>query len=164
MKTKIIVASLMLLALATVATAQTKTSGTVQCGKSDLAHAIPVGDHPNHSFVINQGKCTWSKPMEIAGTQTKEDVATDFMEVTGNNSRGQGYVVGTMANGDKFHVRTQESATLKDGVPQKAEGKWSFARGTGKLKGIKGKGTYKGTAGSDGSMTIEVEGDYELPK
>jgi hypothetical protein len=37
--------------------------------------------------------------------------------------------------------------------------------GTGKLKGIKGKGTYiwKGEV-ADGSDTYEVEGEYELPK
>jgi len=42
-------------------------------------------------------------------------------------------------------------------------GTWSFTGGTGKLKGLKGKGTYKGTGNADGSMTYEVEGDYELP-
>jgi hypothetical protein len=36
--------------------------------------------------------------------------------------------------------------------------------GTGKLKGIKGKGTYKAKMASDGSATGEVEGEYELPK
>jgi len=37
------------------------------------------------------------------------------------------------------------------------------ASGTGKLKGIKGGGTYKGTAGADGSITYAVEGEYSLP-
>jgi hypothetical protein len=33
------------------------------------------------------------------------------------------------------------------------------------MKGIKRKGTYKaGPAAADGSMTFEIEGEYQLPK
>jgi hypothetical protein len=92
---------------------------------------------PRHSFMINKGKCTWTKPMEIAGTQTKEDVGTNFDEVHGNKSQGHGYVVGTLANGDKMYVRIQGSSTLKDSVVESAEGAWSFTGGTGKLNGVK---------------------------
>jgi hypothetical protein len=41
-----------------------------------------------------------------AGTQTKEDVRTGFDEISANNSRGHGNVVGTLANGDEMNVRT----------------------------------------------------------
>lgn len=147
----------------TVAFAQTKISGTVQCSKPDQAHSVEIGDRPNHSFQIVQGKCTWTKPAEIGGTQFKEDLVTGFAEVRGNKSRGRGYVVNTLANGDRSYVRTQGTTTLKDGVTESAEGKWTFIGGTGKLKGVKGSGTYKGTGGPDG-VTYEVEGQYELPK
>lgn len=60
--------------------------------------------------------------MEIAGTQTKEDVGTSFDEVRGKKSRGHGYVVGILANGDEMYVRTQGSATMKDRVMEGAEG------------------------------------------
>jgi hypothetical protein len=53
---------------------------------------------------------------------------------------------------------------MKGEVIESAEGTWSFAGGTGKLKGIKGKGTYKGKGAPDGSATYEVEGEYEMPK
>lgn len=153
-----------ILGLATVLSAQTKISGTVQCGKSDEQHMLEVGDHPGHSLMISKGKCTWSKPMEIAGTQTKDDVGTNFDDVHGNKASGHGYVVGTMANGDKIYVRVQGSSTLKDGGVDTADGTWSFTGGTGKLKGVKGKGSYKGKGASDGSATYDVEGEYELPK
>ena len=39
-----------------------------------------------------------------------------------------------------------------------------FSSGTGKLKGLKGQGTYKGKGNADGSITYEVEGEYTLPK
>ena len=102
--------------------------------------------------------------MEIAGTQTKDDDGTNFDEVSGDKSTGHGYVVGTMANGDKMYVRTQGSATMKDGNLQAGQGTWSFTGGSGKLKGVKGKGTYKGKGAADGSATYEVEGEYQLPK
>jgi hypothetical protein len=156
--------SLFVFALATLASAQTKISGTLQCGKPDQQHAIEVGDRPNHSFAISQTKCTWTKPLEIAGIQTKEDVYTGFNEVSGNRARGQLYGVVTMTNGDKYYVRGQGSTTMKDGVPESAEGTWSFVSGTGKLKGLKGKGTYKGKYAPDGTATYEAEGEYELPK
>jgi hypothetical protein len=69
-----------------------------------------------------------------------------------------------MANGDSMYVRTQSSATMKDGAVESAEGTWSFSGGTGRLKGVKGKGSFKGKGATDGSVTYDVEGEYELPK
>ena len=151
------------LALAANASAQTKISGTVSCAKPDQAHALEVGDRPGHMLIVQQGKCTWSKPMEIADTQTKEDVATMTIDSRGNKSTERGYVVGTTTSGDKFFVRIQATSTLKDGVVETDEGKWTFTGGTGKLKGIKGGGTFKGKAGPDGAVVEEVEGEYQLP-
>ena len=51
-----------------------------------------------------------------------------------------------------------------EGRTARRGGTWTFTGGTGKLKGIKGKGTYKDKGAADGSGTIEVEGEYELPK
>jgi len=152
-------------ALATVATAQTKISGTAQCGKADQEHAIQIGDRPDHSFAISQGKCTWTKPYEIAGIQSKEGVYTTLAEGSGNTLRYHFYYLDTMANGDKADYRSEGTMTLKDGVIQSGEEKWTLVRGAGKLKGIKGKGTntFKAAA-ADGSSTWDTEGEYELPK
>jgi hypothetical protein len=97
-------------------------------------------------------------------TQAKENIGAGFDEITGNKSHNQGCVVNTWANGDKSYVRTQSSATLKDGTIESADGTWSSTGGTGKLKGIKGKGTYEGKGAPDGSVTYDVQGEYELPK
>ena len=96
-------ASLMVVALAVAASPQTKISGTVQCGKPDEQHVLEVGDQPNHSLMISKGKCTWTKPMEIAGTQTREDVGTGFDEVVGKRSRGHSYVVGCSSSKCSAH-------------------------------------------------------------
>lgn len=163
MRCKAISGVVIVLALAAVSVAQTKISGTVNCGKPDQFQKIDIGDKPGHAYAISQSKCTWSKPMDIAGIQTHDDVGTDFNEMTSTGAHGRGYVMGTMSNGDKFVVRTQGTDTYKDGKPVSTEGMWSFVSGIGKLKGIKGKGTYKGKPDSDGTMVIDVEGDYELP-
>jgi len=165
MRLKTILTFLIVFALATAASAQTKISGTEQCGKPDPEHSLQVGDRTNHSFVISQGKCTWTKPVEIEGIQGKEGVWTEFAEIRGNTSRYRFYYVDTMANGDQSFYRGKGTMTLKGGVRQSAEEKWTLVGGTGKLKGIKGKGTNQfKTAGADGSSTWDTEGEYELPK
>jgi hypothetical protein len=163
MRVKIFLFCVVVFALAAVASAQTKISGTAQCGKPEPTYSIQVGDQPDHSFAISQSKCPYTKPSEIAGTQTKEFVTTSFSEIDGSRATTRGYVDGSMANGDKFYVRSQGSANLKEGIIENAEGTWSFVGGTGKLEGIKGKGTYKGKGGPEG-ITYEIEGEYELPK
>src|SRR2546425_1190309 len=130
MKFTTVLTCLIVLALATVALAQEKISGTLQCDKADPQHSIPVGDRPNHTFTLNQNKCTWTKPMEIAGTQTKEDVTTGFADISGEKSSDRGYALMTMASGDKARVSWQGSGTVKDGQLQSGEGKFSFLSGS----------------------------------
>ena len=163
MRRKCTLALAVILAVATVAGAQVKVSGTSRCGKSDVQHMVEVGDTPNHSFSISQSKCTWPKPFDIGGVQSKEGLNTAFSETTGNRARVRGFFLDTMANGDKGHYRYEATATLKDGMFQTAEAKWTLAGGTGKLKGAKGKGTCKGKGESDGAVSWECEGEYVLP-
>ncbi len=150
-----------LLALAMTASAQTKISGTEVCGKPDQQQMLEVGDQPGHMLGVQQVKCTWSK-MEIEGSSAKDSVTTVLVDGYGNKANARGYDIATMADGDKAFVRFQGAVTLKDGVVVTDEGKWSFTGGTGKLEGIKGQGTYKGT-GSGEEVTFEIEGEYTLP-
>lgn len=164
MRLRTLLALLMVSALATIAEAHTKISGTAQCSKPDQQHALEVGDRPNHAFAIFQGKCTWTKGLEIAGSESKDHVGTVFQEVSGNRAAVHGSGVDTMADGDKFFVRWHGKSTLKDGAVETDAGMWDFYGGTGKLKDLKGKGTYKGKGAPDGTATYEIEGEYELPK
>jgi hypothetical protein len=165
MRLKIVLAFLAVSALAATAGAQTKMSGTAQCGKPDQAHSVQIGDRSDHSFNIEQGKCTWTTPVEIAGIQSKQGVYTMLAETSGNRVRYRFYYVDTMVNGDKAFYRGHAVMTVKDGVPQSCVENFIIAGGTGKLKGLKGKGTntFKAVA-SDGSGTWVTEGEYELPQ
>jgi len=152
-----------LIALAASLAAQTRISGTLQCAKADPQYAIPVGDRPDHAFSISKAKCTWTTPLEMAGVAAKDCEYTAFDDVSGSRARGRSVGIVTMANGDRCFVAVQGTGTVKEGVAQTSEGTWSYTGGTGKLKGIKGKGTYKGKATPDGAFTFEVEGEYQLP-
>jgi hypothetical protein len=88
--------------------------------------------------------------MDMAGIQTNEDVVTGFDEISGKRAQAHGFVVGTMSNGDRFHVRAQATDKYEDGKLQTSDGAWSFVGGTGKLTGIKRKGRYKGKPDSEG--------------
>ena len=152
-----------LMFVAASAGAQTKITGTIQCAKPDPQNAIPVGDRAGHALVVMKSKCTWTKPMEVAGVQTKTGEDTVSADSSGAKSRDSGYHISTMANGDQFVVRFSGATTTdKNGVVQAQTGTWSFVSGTGKMKGIAGKGTYKGKGADDGSVTTDVEGEYQI--
>jgi hypothetical protein len=152
------------MSLTLTAVAQTKSAGTASCAKADPAYSVDVGDRDGHALAIGKSACTWTKPMEIAGLQTKDGYDVAYSDVNGAMAHGSGYHVSTMSNGDKIYVRFHGNDTMKEGKPVTSQGSWSYIGGTGKLKGIKGKGTYKGKADANGNMVFEVKGDYELGK
>ena len=134
--------------------AQTKVSATAECGQPDTHHVIPVGDLPDHSLGLLQVKCTYTKPMEIEGAKSVSTVITMTNEVSGDSIRAHGFQVVTMDSGDKVFV-SHEGA----GTPEGQDGTWSISGGTGKLKGVKGKGTY-----SCSSSGCDIAGEYQLAK
>ena len=162
MKTKIVLISLFTIIFATGALAQNKISGTQQC-KAAAPNPVAIGDKPNHSFAVVTAQCTWPKPVEMAGLQAKEGADTIATEMNGNTAFDRGYYVGTVSNGDKFTVKFTGTSRSKDGKPVSSDGTWKFTDGQGKLKGLTGKGTYKGTPNADGTMSYQIEGEYTLP-
>jgi hypothetical protein len=161
MKTRFALLAMLAFALAAAASAESKVSGTMQC-QSQPPSAVPVGDAPNHAFAIIKSQCTWPKPIEIAGVAAKDGDNTNVTEMTGDTAADRGYFVGTMANGDKIHVKFNGTSRSKDGKPVSGQGTWSFTGGTGKFEGLKGKGTYKGTANPDGTISYKIDGESSM--
>jgi hypothetical protein len=153
------------LCLAAAAAAQTKISGAGKCGKPDKQEMIEVGDRPGHMLMIAKESCTWTMPIEMAGVKARSYTGSIISDAMGQKSTDHGYVVVTMENGDKAFVRINQGTTTmtKDGKPEMGEGTWSYVGGTGKFKGLKGKGTYKTKAAGDGAED-QVEGEYSLPE
>jgi hypothetical protein len=150
------------LAVAAAASAQSKFSGTQQCAKPEPEYTVPVGDRPDHVMVLVKDKCTWSKA-EINGVEVKDEDDTIVSDIIGNTARDRGYGVAVLASGDKAFVRFEGTTSIKDKMPVSGKGTWTFSGGTGKLKGLKGKGTFTGKWNPDGTATFEIEGEYQVP-
>jgi len=151
----------LVLTMATAASAQTKFSGTQQCAKPDPVYTVPVGDRPDHMMSLIKDKCTWTSG-EIGGVKLKDEEDTIVSDSSGSRARDRGIGVASLVDGDKAFVQFQGTGTLKDNMPVTGQGTWSFTGGTGKLKTLKGKGTYKGKWNPDGTSTFEIEGEYQL--
>ena len=78
-----------------------------------------------------QMKCTWTKPMEVAGVQDKDGTDSGMADLHAGAGTSHGYYVDKMANGNKAYVHWQGKES-KDG----SEGKWTYTGGTGKFKGL----------------------------
>jgi len=144
------------------AQAQTKLAGKQQCAKSDPNYTLPVGDHAKHTMALAGLKCTWSEG-DLGGDRLTDEADTYTSDISGNLSRDQIYGVGSVASGDKYFVRYVGTTTLKDGAPVRGQCTWTFTGGTGKLKGLSGKGTCKGTFSADGTAAWDLQGDYLIP-
>lgn len=97
---------------------------------------------------------------EIPG---KGHTGVTFQEFDGDRVReDHSSAVGSMDNGDKYYVRAQRTITAKEERTGIDQGTWNFTGGTGKLKGLKGKGTFKCTSEGD-NATCDIEGEYTLP-
>lgn len=160
-KESILVCSFVIMAASAVS-AQTKFSGSQTCLKPDPSYTVMVGDRSNHVMSLTKDKCTWTQG-EIAGVQLKEENDTIVSDSNGITARDRGYGVALLANGDTASVRFDGSTTIKDDAPVNGHGTWSFMGGTGKLKGVKGKGTYTGKYSGDGTSTFDVQGEYQIP-
>jgi hypothetical protein len=160
MRLRILLALLVSSTLAATAAAETKTSGDARC-KAEPPSPVAIGDKPGHSFAIGKAQCTWSG-FQIGGVAYKDGESIAMEEIDGNRTTESGYHTATLADGDKTTARYHGTTTMKDGKFVSGGGTWVFVGGTGKCKGIKGKGTYKGTPNADGTVTFKVDGEYTL--
>jgi len=142
--------------------AQTKMSGTLKCNKADPAYTLEAGDPSGHAYSLSKNSCTWTQPADLGGDKTKDGYSIGVTDTTTTHETVHGTHVTTMVSGDKAFFAFHDAYPIKDGKPGDSTGHWSCTGGTGKLKGIKGNGTYKGTPNDDGTVTIAVEGEYEL--
>ena len=139
-------AALACFAVASVAQERARISFTVPASvtKYSAQHVIPVGDVPGHEVRIFEIIRTLGPdaPM-IAGQRLKEIRSVGYSDYTDLNGPGVSYNIWTLANGDKFYVRTQivsHNASWADAKRKGAENKTAgpITGGTGKLAGLRG--------------------------
>jgi hypothetical protein len=163
MKSRLMVVAGLAFMLASAVSAQTKLTGTVTCAKPDPSYAIQVGDQPGHVYTLDKSSCSWGADTLINGMKITADTGTSTSETTATKTSSSGSRMATLENGDKFFASVHDSSPIKDGKPTDISGTFTINGGTGKLKGIKGHGTYKVTLGADGTATVAVTGEYTIP-
>jgi hypothetical protein len=137
-----------------------KVEGKVRCEKPDPAYSIDVPDRPGHALMISRRKCTWTEPMLIMGAKTKDGVAVGYSEKSEGMLHVSGFETDTLDNGEKLTWKSMGQVLAEKG-PATATGRWSLMRGTGKLKGIKGGGSYDEKLDADDVLVLELEGVYD---
>ncbi len=146
-----------------LASAQTKITGDGACPKGQPPLKMDVGDRPGHSMSLNKSSCAWNRAFDMAGLKAKTYVGVGVSDSQADKSKYSGYVVITMDNGDKAFVSSSGTSTIAKDGSSISEGTWSYTGGTGKLRGLTGKGTFKSTGAADGSSTDHIDGDYAVP-
>jgi len=132
-----------------------------KCTPPNPMNAVPVPDSADHAYIVESFNCTATKG-EIGGVKQKSGTATDFMEATGNNAKGHGVFVETLANGDKITYTYTATGVSANKAMQSGTDKWTAASGTGKFKGIKASGTCTAKGAADGSVTFDCTGTYTM--
>ncbi|MGB8012599.1 MAG: hypothetical protein WCF68_13365 [Terriglobales bacterium] len=135
-------------------------TGKVRCEKSEPGYSIAVPDRPGHALMLSKRECMWTEPLVIAGAKTKDGEAVSFIEKMEGTLHIHGFETDTLDNGEKITWQSMGQVLAEKG-PVESKGRWSLMRGTGKLKGIKGGGTYEGKLEADDVLTLEFEGMYD---
>jgi hypothetical protein len=164
MKSRIMMVAGLAFLLVSAVGAQTKITGKQTCTKPEVVGTADPGDRAGHTMTLQKQSCTWAAGFEMAGLKSKDGSSVALVEMWSTQATSTGTYVGNMDNGDKFFVSFHDSTKVKDGAPVvPIHGTWSYTGGTGKLKGITGKGTYTVTPNADGSGVVDVEGEYTIP-
>ena len=153
------------LLFASAVAAQTKVAGKMQCPKPEVVGTAEAGDQAGHRLTLERNTCPWSTPMEMLGEKSKDGTYVAFSENSPTRAATRGTYVGNMENGDKFYL-SFDWAVVKDSKPknviESVQGSWAFTGGTGKLEGIRGKGTYTASEDETGGV-VNMEGEYVVP-
>jgi hypothetical protein len=160
---------LLLLSGITQAAEKGKISGHGESIRVIAEYRVYPDDVEHHSMALAIRKDKWMSDVKIAGLSFNDAtiILRIFEDYIAFNGPHRGQITGTFKSDDKFFENFEGStkATFAKGQPSKItfEGKWSFTGGTGKLKGIKGGGTYTGEVTSEGVARYDWTGNYELP-
>ena len=144
----------------------TKVSGKMTATYTQL-DSIVVGDVAGHviSLSASQGKnASTGKKAFMDGAKI---VNMSYSDVTMGNGSHQGYVKFTKDDDAVYAKWMGRIATTKtpEGAPVVTfEGSFMYIKGTGKLDGITGKGSYKGAFTSKTEYSVEWQGHYILKK
>jgi hypothetical protein len=120
---------------------------------------LSLEDRPNHQLLLS----------ELQGMQKSPDPGWNNARLTywgsadllSGSGTQRGYYVNEHEDGDR-DMGTFEGKVTLAGDEATLEGTFSFTEGTGKLKGIRGGGSYKGRMVSPTEVQMTWSGSYEV--
>jgi len=139
-----------------------KVYGTGKAVSTVSETKIVPGDLPKHTLTFSSRIDMQESPNPDFVGQVIAHHVSDYTAGTG---RHWGYRVITHSSGDKA-IMAIEGMTKTVAKPKafpdiSFEGKWRYTGGTGRFKGITGRGTYTGKVTKAG-LTYDWEGEYEI--
>ena len=118
-----------------------------------------VHDEADHSLMILELE---GEPIEYEVGVAGEFVSrrsVNFHDRVKGSGPMQGYTITNFQYGSVYSRFEGE----RDGKTRVSNGTWKTYKGTGKLAGIKGEGTFRVTAGENSNeFILDMEGQYEL--
>jgi hypothetical protein len=161
----ILIIAAWLLGSVTQARAQTYTMKCLETGSMPKVNVIEVGDVPGHIIFTS----------ELAGIQSCDNgsVATISHKAMGDVTKGSGksqsYALVTYEDGSTLWQKVQNTVTANpDGKSARWEGTLEYIKGTGRLEGIQGGGTFIGKRlallpGVGAQYYVDFTTTYTLP-
>ena len=133
-------------------------SGTFS-GRARVQTAVSLSDTPGHELQL----------VEIAGAQQSKDenwknakiTYWGFQDLTAGTGTQRGYYVNERKSGERDCGTFEGKVTIAQGQTT-TEGTFHSTDRTGKFKGVKAQGTYKGRMVSPTEVEMTWEGKYEL--
>lgn len=126
-----------------------KASGRL-VSHSTTSHVLNVPDEKGHIIMIYEGK-------GIGFSEKWGNYLYTFMgtlDVIKETSSSQAYLHATFPDGSTYTVKVEGKG---------AKGTFTFIKGTGKLEGIQGAGTYKSYILDPNQWYTDWEAEYTLP-
>ena len=155
---------LLVLSLASGATAETLSMKGVMSPKEQIYYEFPTSDKHFVLFVKREG--TLEGAGLLNGAVGVEYGMHDIYPGVGGSPRG--YLIATLKNGDQAVVEWEVQATFipgPDGKPQLLDnGVWKFIGGTGSLKGLQGAGIMHIKAVNPKDRLFSFEGEYVVKR
>jgi len=120
-----------------------------------------VGDQPDHSLMLTELE---GEPIEMQIGVAGEFISrrsVGFHDRIKGTGKMEGYAISTFQNGQVY----SRFEGHRDGLTKITSGTWKVYRGTGKLTGLTGQGTFTvEPTDKPREFILKMEGDYELPQ
>ncbi|MCW2239086.1 hypothetical protein [Azospirillum canadense] len=121
--------------------------------------AVTLEDQPGHMIAITEFD---GAAFNSDGKPFLDKARYQVTDITDTAGQEIGYKTFTEPDGSKVYARYLLKEKKKDGAQTVWNGTWEFTGGTGKYRGITGRGSYHVVSVSDTAVWDELTGEYKV--